>query len=106
MGHDPGASHADKGEHMPAQSTRERPRDPARRSASRRGRSRQPSRWPAIVIGLIVVVLVLVAVLLYTRSSETISGITTFSNLARDHVDGPVTYPQVPPVGGPHNPVW
>jgi hypothetical protein len=30
----------------------------------------------------------------------------TFSNLSRDHVDGPVNYPQVPPVGGPHNPVW
>jgi hypothetical protein len=33
-------------------------------------------------------------------------GIQTFTNLSRDHVDGPVTYPQVPPVGGPHNPVW
>lgn len=33
-------------------------------------------------------------------------GIVTFTNLSRDHVEGPITYPQVPPVGGPHNPVW
>src|SRR5215510_14480132 len=32
--------------------------------------------------------------------------VMTFTNLSRDHVDGPVNYPQVPPVGGPHNPVW
>lgn len=33
-------------------------------------------------------------------------GIQTFSNLSRDHQEGSITYPQVPPVGGPHNPVW
>jgi hypothetical protein len=32
--------------------------------------------------------------------------VMTFSNLSRDHVDGPISYPQVPPVGGQHNPVW
>jgi hypothetical protein len=24
----------------------------------------------------------------------------------RDHVTGAITYPQSPPIGGPHNPVW
>lgn len=34
------------------------------------------------------------------------AGTKTFTGLARDHVDTPVEYPQTPPVGGPHSPVW
>jgi Protein of unknown function (DUF3105) len=34
------------------------------------------------------------------------AGTKTFTGLARNHVDTPVDYPQVPPVGGSHNPVW
>ena len=30
----------------------------------------------------------------------------TYLGLARNHVDTPVEYPQSPPVGGPHWPVW
>jgi hypothetical protein len=41
-----------------------------------------------------------------TTSIGTISGVVTYSNLARTHVTGPVTYAQNPPVGGPHDPVW
>jgi Protein of unknown function (DUF3105) len=33
-------------------------------------------------------------------------GVKTYVGLARNHVDTPVEYPQSPPVGGPHNPVW
>ena len=33
-------------------------------------------------------------------------GTQTFTDLERTHVDTPVDYPQTPPVGGPHNPVW
>jgi len=33
-------------------------------------------------------------------------GTQTFTGLERTHVDTPVDYPQTPPVGGPHNPVW
>jgi len=33
-------------------------------------------------------------------------GTLTFTGLARNHVDTPVEYPQTPPVGGNHNPVW
>ena len=31
-----------------------------------------------------------------------VEGVQTFPNLPRDHVAGPVNYPQTPPVGGPH----
>ncbi|PYC88168.1 hypothetical protein C7C46_01550 [Streptomyces tateyamensis] len=35
-----------------------------------------------------------------------ISGVKTWDNLTRNHVQTPVTYPMTPPVGGDHNPVW
>ena len=34
------------------------------------------------------------------------AGTQTYTGLSRNHVDGPVDYPQVPPVGGSHNRVW
>jgi hypothetical protein len=33
-------------------------------------------------------------------------GVQTFSNLTQNHVQGPVNYPQTPPVGGDHAPIW
>ena len=33
-------------------------------------------------------------------------GTQTYTGLTRNHVDTPVDYPQTPPVGGNHNPVW
>lgn len=36
-----------------------------------------------------------------------IPGVEVFTNIpAGQHVPGPVSYPQTPPVGGPHNPIW
>jgi len=35
-----------------------------------------------------------------------IKGVKTFSGLSRNHVTGPVDYPQTPPVGGDHDAVW
>lgn len=35
-----------------------------------------------------------------------IAGLKSYDGLARDHVDGDLTYPGNPPVGGDHNPVW
>jgi hypothetical protein len=34
------------------------------------------------------------------------SGVTSYSNLSRNHTEAPVDYPQNPLVGGDHNPVW
>ncbi|MGH8907277.1 MAG: DUF3105 domain-containing protein [Egibacteraceae bacterium] len=33
-------------------------------------------------------------------------GVQTFQVTSSDHVEGTVDYPQDPPAGGPHNPVW
>jgi Protein of unknown function (DUF3105) len=35
-----------------------------------------------------------------------IDGLKSYSNLSRNHVTTDVKYPQNPPVGGDHNPVW
>jgi hypothetical protein len=35
-----------------------------------------------------------------------IDGVRAYADLAHTHVKTPVTYPQTPPVGGPHSPVW
>src|SRR5438105_10884976 len=35
-----------------------------------------------------------------------IAGVQTYPVSARNHVLTPVSYPQVPPVGGPHFPIW
>jgi hypothetical protein len=34
------------------------------------------------------------------------AGTVTYTGLSRNHVDTPVNYPQNPPVGGPHSPIW
>ena len=39
-------------------------------------------------------------------ASKEISGVETFTVANRNHVDGPVNYPQNPPVGGDHAPNW
>jgi hypothetical protein len=41
-----------------------------------------------------------------TAASGEPEGTKTYTGLERTHVDTPVDYPQTPPVGGPHNPVW
>lgn len=38
--------------------------------------------------------------------SSTPADVRTFEVRSRDHVSGPVDYPQTPPVGGAHNPTW
>ncbi len=63
----------------------------------------------AIGIGVLIVAAA-IAVPLSLRSKNTatpsIAGVVTYSGLKQTHTDAKVSYPQTPPVGGPHNPQW
>ena len=65
-----------------------------------------------MVVGGIVLAFLIafaVVVILNVRQqagSGPLNGVVSYSNLSRTHTEGPVNYPQTPPVGGPHNPVW
>jgi Protein of unknown function (DUF3105) len=59
-----------------------------------------------LVGGGAVITLILVILVLNPPKPGDIAGVVTYGNLARDHSSAPVTYPQTPPVGGVHNPVW
>lgn len=83
------------------------------RQTSQRNAKKQGPPW--LWIGLGAAALVALGILIYsataTRSqpaapAETIAGVKVYPGLARDHVTGPVTYPQTPPVGGPHAAIW
>ena len=41
-----------------------------------------------------------------SSTSSPIEGVQTYPDLARDHTEDDVAYPQSPPVGGPHDPAW
>ena len=41
-----------------------------------------------------------------TSAGTVVSGERVYTGLTRNHVDGEVAYPQSPPVGGDHSPVW
>ncbi len=86
---------------------------PEKRIKQTPGRSKKqknsaaPSRrwvWGGVVLALALVVL---GIILFQRfQSGDISGIVTYSNLSRDHKEGPLSYPQTPPVGGAHSATW
>ena len=43
---------------------------------------------------------------LEAAANAPIDGVKSFSDLTRNHVETPVDYPQAPPVGGDHAPIW
>lgn len=61
------------------------------------------------IASLILAIAAAVGIFFFTQSqaaSGELTGVVTYSNLSRQHVSGKVNYPQNPPVGGNHNPVW
>ena len=83
----------------------------ARREQTRR--QQKAANWrrkwlPWVIVGGIAA-LVLAGVFLKVITSpmvQPIEGVERFADLSRAHAPGPQTYPQVPPVGGPHAGVW
>lgn len=112
---------SDRRDERPAQ-----PQDGVRTSGGRerlaQARAEQASaarrRVIALVAGAVVLVLLITAGVVWAvknrsdsptdtgADSSQISGMKTWSNLGRDHVEGDPTFPMTPPVGGNHNAVW
>jgi len=92
----------------------------ARIEEMRLQQARAERRRTLLIVGpavlLVVVLISVVGVLIYQEAqrqndldaaaNQPIQGVQSFDKLTRDHVETPVTYPQTPPVGGNHNPVW
>ena len=81
----------------------------------RREEARRARRQRLILIGSGAVAVLLIAALVVwavarggstPAASGPISGLVTYQNLARGHVDGPVRYEQTPPAGGDHSAAW
>ena len=80
-----------------------------RTGQKRRARIRRIAISSGIVAAVAVIALVVASIALTSKPATTpsasagIRGLMTFSNTA-GHVQGPVTYDQTPPAGGPHSP--
>ncbi|CAN5355458.1 DUF3105 domain-containing protein [soil metagenome] len=82
-----------------------------KRAQARAARNRRITIGSIIGAAGLIVVLVIVFVVTGAGSAPApvatqADGVQTFTGLSRNHVSGTVTYAQVPPVGGDHNPVW
>ena len=91
----------------------QKPQPLSKKQAYRRAeRRRQQVRTAAIIIAFVALAAFAVSLGLSksdpatTSVSEQIEGITSYSNLERDHVETPVVYEQNPPVGGAHSSTW
>ncbi|MEO8971895.1 MAG: DUF3105 domain-containing protein, partial [Ktedonobacteraceae bacterium] len=77
---------------------------------------RSPDRrfWLGGILAALIIVIVVAFVFFQNQNASNsssnstggIKGVVTYSNLSRNHVTGIVHYPQVPPVGGDHYPIW
>jgi hypothetical protein len=59
--------------------------------------------------GVVLLLVLGIAWVVNTRRGQagpTPAGVQTFTGLSQAHTTAPVTYPQTPPVGGPHAPAW
>lgn len=89
----------------------EQRRQERQRAAARQARLQRLRRWGVwggvvVAVALVVILIVRAATSGGGTSVGNITGVTTYSNLARDHVSGKVNYPRNPPVGGTHAGQW
>jgi hypothetical protein len=93
-------------------------RTQAKKVQSRKIVNKRQTPW-GLIITTVVVVALAVGVIGFAVSrnsgkssnagvaaADKISGIQHFTGLSRNHVTGVISYPQSPPVGGNHAPVW
>jgi hypothetical protein len=64
-----------------------------------------------LILGIALVVLIGFAVVLFLRNRDDsppagLQDVVTYDHLSHAHVAGEVKYPQSPPVGGDHDPIW
>jgi hypothetical protein len=77
---------------------------------------KKPFPWGTVIGGGAVLALALIGIVAYAATNqgsgftdpieaadEKFPGLSVTEDLPRDHVEGAVDYPSVPPVGGPHN---
>jgi hypothetical protein len=77
-----------------------------RRQQQRADRRRALLIWgTGALVVLAIAGAVTFAVLRERASTPSLADVQTFT-VDQGHVETPVTYPQTPPAGGPHNPVW
>lgn len=69
-------------------------------------RRKQITIWSIVIVSALAVIGLIVFVVLPQISPSNIAGVVSYSNLSRNHVNGTVSYPQSPPVGGDHSPIW
>lgn len=97
---------------LPASPSKNRVEQKKRRYQIERDKKRRKSfiLWGSI--SSVIIIIVVVAVIYNmtqnnaTTASDNIPGVVHYTNLTRNHVTTKVNYPQTPPVGGNHNPVW
>ncbi|MGH3308897.1 MAG: DUF3105 domain-containing protein [Nocardioides sp.] len=71
-----------------------------------------PHRRRFLILGIAIALVIGLAVVLLLRggdddaSASGLGDVVTYTDLDRDHVAGDVDYPQSPPVGGEHDPIW
>jgi len=83
----------------------------AKIEAVRQEQAAKERKRKIIIAAITIPILVLIIggtayAVLHANDATKIDGLKTYGNLSRNHVTTPVKYPQNPPVGGNHNPVW
>lgn len=77
-----------------------------RLARQREQRRKQLIRISSIVGAVVGVGLLVFFIISNNQSNSGIEGLQTFPNVRGGHTTESVTYPEVPPVGGIHNPAW
>ena len=96
-----------------AEGARSRREAATRAGAERRRQSRDRAAVIALLSATPIIVIVFIVLGVVERGGDepasleaSLTGLEVFDVANRDHVQQPVEYPQDPPVGGPHAPVW